>query len=420
MTNSNASTNWVEIILTALLTSTLTLGCSYFIMKSQLSDEQKYWSERFRTERAQDILNKKVTLLEELNAGILESEILAKEIKLSFSSFNALLETCRVDPECDLNSVQLDKKVVDYHKHINRLAAKFQMVPLYFSNDIALMVEPLSRAIESNYEANTKTLIEFSITDPKQTKDYFERDFNTVGELTKIRLILIKKMLDDINTYAGSIYTPNAAYSTDPKVRPAAEIAVLGLGDIMDANTVTLIVGLSGIGATLIASGMGFYFTAKARSSALREALFSKQIDLIARALHKQGRFRVFVTILAGKDDAYRDLAREDIGECIKEFSEIQEEGAAILPTELWIEVKKLNDHMADLLINYDEGNGIPEENFKNLVAMMAKVGLVSRSVIGTDELTEESISLFSSKKKYEELANLEHASLRKLHKGSA
>ena len=217
MPDNNSSTNWKDILITAVLTSALTLGSSYFIMKSQLSEEQKYWSERFRTERAQDILNKKVSLLEELNAGILESEVLAKEIKLSFSSFNALIELCRVDPKCDINSVELNKKVVTYHKHINRLAAKFQMVPVYFPNDIGLMVEPLSRALESNYEANAKTLIEFSVTDPKQTKDYFERDFSTVGELTEIRLKLIKKMMDDINTYAGNIYTHNKANSADAK-----------------------------------------------------------------------------------------------------------------------------------------------------------------------------------------------------------
>nr|WP_320015681.1 hypothetical protein [uncultured Desulfobacter sp.] len=221
MPDNNSSTNWKDILITAVLTSVLTLGCSYFIMKSQLSEEQKYWSERFRTERAQDILNKKVTLLEELNSGILESEVLAKEIKLSFSSFNALMELCRVDPKCDINNVEFNKKVVNYHKYINRLAAKFQMVPVYFPNDIALIVEPLSRAIELNYEANAKTLIDFSITDPKKTKDYFERDFNTVGELTKIRLKLIKKMLDDINTYAGTIYTHNKANSAEAKSRAA-------------------------------------------------------------------------------------------------------------------------------------------------------------------------------------------------------
>lgn len=183
----------------------------------------------------------------------------------------------------------------------------------------------------------------------------------------------------------------------------------------MEANTVTLIVGLSGIGATLIASSLGIYFTAKARTSAFREALFKKQLDIIARAIHKQGRFRIFATILAGEDDTYKGQAREDIGDCTKDFSGIQEEGAAILPTELWIEVKKLNDHMTEILVNYDAGSGISEDSFQTLVTMMAKIALLSRTVIGVDQLTEESLRLFSSKKEYENLANIEIDNFRKM-----
>jgi len=183
----------------------------------------------------------------------------------------------------------------------------------------------------------------------------------------------------------------------------------------MEANTVTLIIGLSGIGATLIASGLGIYFTAKARSSALREALFNKQLDIIARIIRKQGKFRVFAIILAGEDDTYKDQARGDIGDCTKDFSKIQEEGAAILPTELWVEVKKMNYHMTKILVSYDEGKGISEDSFKTLVAMMAKIGLLARTVIGVDQLTEESLSLFSSKKEYENLANIEIEHFRKI-----
>jgi len=186
----------------------------------------------------------------------------------------------------------------------------------------------------------------------------------------------------------------------------------------MEANTVTLIISLSGIGATLIASGLGIYFIAKARSSSLRETLFKKQLDIITRIMHRQGRFRVFATILAGEDDTYKAQARKDIGDCTKDFSEIQEEGAAILPIELWVEVNRLKDHMMKILVAYDEGKGISEDSYKTLVAMMTKIGLLARTVIGTDELTEESISLFSSKKNYENIANMEIEYFRKSMKG--
>ncbi len=92
----------------------------------------------------------------------------------------------------------------------------------------------------------------------------------------------------------------------------------------------------------------------------------------------------------------------------------MQEEGAALLPTELWIEVKKVNDYIVDILVSYDDKNEIEEESLKSFVAMCTKIGLMSRNVFGVDELTEESLKLFSSKKHYEELANLEIEHIKK------
>jgi len=184
----------------------------------------------------------------------------------------------------------------------------------------------------------------------------------------------------------------------------------------MDSNIVTLIVGLAGITSTLIASGLGFYFTAKARSGALREALFHKQLEIITKVIHKQGRIRVFATILSGDDDTFEEQARDDIGECVREFSELQEEAAAILPTELWVEVKQLNDQMIQMLVDYDEGKGVTENHLRELAAREAKVALLSRVVMGIDELTEQSMNLFTKKNNFERLADMEIDHFRKIH----
>jgi hypothetical protein len=185
----------------------------------------------------------------------------------------------------------------------------------------------------------------------------------------------------------------------------------------MEQQTVTLIVSLAGITATLASSVLGFYFTAKARRNSMREALFGKQMELISRIMHKSGRVRVFATILTGKDEGFRDRAREDMGECVREFSEMQNESDAILPTELWVEVRRLSDHMVELLVRYDEDGQIEPDGLARLVAISAKVGLLSRSVMGVDELTDESLALFSSKKDYERLAEIEVESFERMSK---
>jgi len=176
----------------------------------------------------------------------------------------------------------------------------------------------------------------------------------------------------------------------------------------MKPEIVTLIVGLAGIMATLIASGLGLYFIAKARSSALRESLFNQQLDLVRKIVLKQGRVRVYFTVLTDKGGPYEEQAREDTGESVRDFSELQEEGAAILPVELWVEVKQLNDVMTDILVSYDDGKGVTEDNMKTLVAHATKVGLLSRAVLGIDELTTESLKLYSSEKSFKRVADLE------------
>lgn len=183
---------------------------------------------------------------------------------------------------------------------------------------------------------------------------------------------------------------------------------MLGEKIIMDSNTVTLVIGLSGITATLISSALGLYFTSKARSSPLREMLYSKQIDLIVSIISKTGRIRIFTTILASKDSTFKDRARDDLGDYVKILYELTEQGAAILPTELWIEVKKLSEHVVTISDEYDKNKIIDSNQIVKLSAIGTKVALVARSVLGVDELTEESIKIFSSKKAFGNLANIE------------
>jgi len=184
----------------------------------------------------------------------------------------------------------------------------------------------------------------------------------------------------------------------------------------MTGQTATLIVGLAGIIATLIASGFGLYFIAKARSAPLREALFNKQIDLICKIVHKQSRFRVYATILTGDNFMHKQMAVEDIAKCYREFSELEEEAAAVLPTELWVEVKRLSGDMSNILEVYDENEALEKALLTSLIARMVKIALVSRVVLGVDELTGESLSLFSAAEDYERISNMEISAFGKMH----
>jgi len=141
----------------------------------------------------------------------------------------------------------------------------------------------------------------------------------------------------------------------------------------------------------------------------LRELLYSKQVELISKIIHKQARYRVYATVLSdAATAAFHERALEDIGECVKEYSELTEQAAAILPTDLWIEIKRLSTAMTDLTVDYDEVSKIDEDKLIAIMAIDAKVALLSRAVLGVDELSDESLKLFSSPKSVDRLASLE------------
>jgi len=95
----------------------------------------------------------------------------------------------------------------------------------------------------------------------------------------------------------------------------------------------------------------------------------------------------------------------------------MEDEGAAILPTDLWVEVKKLGAHFTGLLNDYDDGKGISTDKFSDMVGSETKVALLGRATIGVDELTDESINLFSKQEDYEGLVNIKPSYFAKLHK---
>ncbi|WP_295550803.1 hypothetical protein [uncultured Pseudacidovorax sp.] len=184
----------------------------------------------------------------------------------------------------------------------------------------------------------------------------------------------------------------------------------------MEQTTVTLIVGLAGIASTLVVSGMGLYYTARSRATPLRQTLFSKQIDAVVEIAHLQSRIRVFATVLSFKESPYLEEARRDIGEHYRQFAVAQEKAAVLLPVELWLELKGLADEMSGAIEEFDCQGTIGPVRIKTLVSRMTKVALLCRVVIGSDELSQQSINLFSTQEKYVRLANLEVAHFEEIH----
>lgn len=162
----------------------------------------------------------------------------------------------------------------------------------------------------------------------------------------------------------------------------------------MTASTQTLLLGMAGLVATLISSALGLYFTARARAAPMRQHLYEKQLALMLRVIELIGRIRVFAPMVLEKDGPHVERALGDLRVKVHELSEASDSAAALLPTELYIEVNRLSRVVAQFLTDYDAGKDtswFPDD----LAGRAAKTALLSRVFLGVDELSDESAKLF-------------------------
>ena len=197
----------VKIFLTALITSILTLGSSYFLMFSQLEKEQEYWITRLKTERLQVLLDREIKLFEDINTSILIIEVLAKDFKISAIKFRADIEMAKEFQDRDINNNDyLANKAIEYHKHINNLTSKLQMAEFYFGHEVDSLINPLSKTLGINYNTNLILRDSVEINGLESVFEYFKRDFETVEELTENRLKILKAMRKEMDLVANYLY----------------------------------------------------------------------------------------------------------------------------------------------------------------------------------------------------------------------
>jgi hypothetical protein len=124
------------------------------------------------------------------------------------------------------------------------------------------------------------------------------------------------------------------------------------------------------------------------------------------------GKVRTYSILLADPSREFSERPRQDLGEAVPKLSRLTDVAAAILPTEVYVEVNRLQSSVTSFLVASDQGQ-VDEVFPKELGAQAAKVALLARSSLGIDELSEESLKLFGSTKERQRLADLTAEDLR-------
>jgi hypothetical protein len=168
----------------------------------------------------------------------------------------------------------------------------------------------------------------------------------------------------------------------------------------MNADTQTIILGIAGLVATLISSGLGLFFTSRARADPLREQLYIKQVEITSRAARLFGRMCTYTTILQDPETSdFKEQAWDDLREAVEELGEVSHSSAVLLPTDIYAGVKRLEGLVLDFLVAHATGEDTG--NFsETLASHSGKVLLLARAYLGVDELSVESASLFTNRRR--------------------
>lgn len=174
----------------------------------------------------------------------------------------------------------------------------------------------------------------------------------------------------------------------------------------MEADITALVLGIGGLVATGMIGALGLYFTAKARSAPLREALYARQLTVIVDLLQLIENARLYVAIGLGEDTDYRQRAHSDLVGCMPELNRYRSLASALLPVEIFVEVSRVSDVLSAFIETLERESPDPTLQ-EQLAEHCMRLALLSRQLLGIDELSEVSIKLFADKKALERLSTV-------------
>lgn len=174
----------------------------------------------------------------------------------------------------------------------------------------------------------------------------------------------------------------------------------------MTAAVQSTVIGIAGIAGTVAMGTLGLYYTARGRTAPMRQILYTRQMELAVKTFRNVGRARIYVTLL-GFENAYQARARKRIRIVCKRFALLNDEAAIVFPPELYELMREIENTVLYLLSEFDRGQDI-ELNSVLLVKQAARMGIAFRAFIGVDELSDESIKLYSSLEHLTDIAEMD------------
>jgi len=162
----------------------------------------------------------------------------------------------------------------------------------------------------------------------------------------------------------------------------------------MDAASVWI--AIAGLVATATASGVGFYFSYRAQRSPLREQLHAKQIEVLIDFSIGSTRLQKIAAALqdnpnlSEEDQRSLDEAWDDVSQRLLDITQM---GAVVLPSDLYSAMTAFRACADDYEIAVVKKINVGKAYY-DLMGACAHVTMLSRELVGADNLSVESLRL--------------------------
>lgn len=155
-------------------------------------------------------------------------------------------------------------------------------------------------------------------------------------------------------------------------------------------------IAIAGLASTVLSSGLGLYFTSRARTASYRDLLYEKQLALVTDILDAAAKLDTMCgMVITTKDEANRKKAWAELKEQLSQTYGLGARAAVLLPNQVYAAFGTYH-HVAVRILIDSGARTVTMSLLEELRARSAHLMEFCRALVGVEALSAETQALLA------------------------
>ena len=155
-------------------------------------------------------------------------------------------------------------------------------------------------------------------------------------------------------------------------------------------------IAIAGLVSTVVSSGLGLYFTSRARTASYRDLLYEKQLALVTDILEAAAKLDALGgMVLTTKDEPNRKKAWAELQEQLSQTNSLGARAAVLLPNQVYAAFGVYHHIAVRILVDSGARSATPSL-LEELRARSAHLMEFCRALVGVEALSAETQALLA------------------------